>query len=401
MFRIRLLCLLTALACALCFRFTVSAAEVDCDAVYCFSGADFAAEELTGVCITELPRSSAGTVMLGTRVLRPGDVLAADQLSKLTFSPMRTEADRTASVSYLPIYSDAVGMEATVTISIRGKEDKAPVAEDSAGETYKNLPLEGKLKVSEPENQGMTFTVVRQPKRGTVTISDDGSFTYTPKKNKVGVDSFIYTATDETGHVSREATVTVTILKPTDALQYTDTVGQPCRFAAEWMKHTGIFVGETVGGNACFRPETELTRAEFVSMLVKSLEIPPEEDYTTTHYSDEIPQWLQPYLTAAVRSGLTSGLPDGNVFGAEEVISQAEAAVMIQNALDLTVGEVEAMASDAVPDWAAEAIHSLNSNGFALDGEENLTRSAAALVLYQVSRLSDTAPGMQIIRANR
>ena len=389
MFRIRLLCLLTALACALCFRLGASAVEVECDGVYCFAGADFSREELAGVCITELPRSGEGAVMLMDRVLRPGDVLAADQLSQLTFSPLRTEAEKTASVSYLPIFSDRVGEETTLTISIRGKEDKAPVAEDSAGETYKNLPLEGKLKVSEPEGQAMTFAVTRQPKRGTVTVASDGSFTYTPKKNKVGVDSFVYTATDETGHVSREATVTVTILKPTDAPQYTDTVGKDCRFAAEWMKHTGIFVGETVGDSACFRPEAAVTRGEFVSMLVKSLDIPLEEDYVTTHYSDEIPQWLQPYLTAAVRAGLTFGLPNGEVFGAEEAITEAEAAVMIQNALDLSA--VEAMAGDA--------LQVLNGNGFSLTAEQILTRSTAAQALYQASLLAGEAPGMQVIRS--
>ena len=112
-----------------------------------------------------------------------------------------------------------------MTIGIRGKENKAPTAEDSALETYKNLENTGKLKVSDPEGEQLTYTLVRQPKRGTVTISEDGSFTYTPKKNKVGVDSFTYTAADPAGNVSREATVTVTILKPSDTTQYTDTLG--------------------------------------------------------------------------------------------------------------------------------------------------------------------------------
>lgn len=401
MFRTRLFALLTAVAAAVSFQLTVSAAEVDCDAVYCFTGADFSEEELAGVCITGLPESSTGTVLLDTRVIRPGDILAADQLSRLTFSPLRTEADQTASVSYLPIFSDSVGAEVTMTISIRGKEDKAPVAEDSAGETYKNLALEGKLKVQEPEGQEMTFTVTRQPKRGTVILNADGSFTYTPKKNKVGVDSFVYTATDPSGNVSREATVTITILKPTDAAQYTDTVGQSCRFAAEWMKHTGIFVGETVSGNACFNPQEEVTRGEFVSMLVKSLDIPVDDTYTVTHYTDEIPQWLQPYLAAAVRSGMVSGLPEGEVFGADTVITEAEAAVMLQNALDLSTVDAEVMAEEDVPDWAANAVHALNSNGFALDAGANLTRGATAEMLYQASLLADSAPGMAVIRAQR
>lgn len=86
-------------------------------------------------------------------------------------------------------------------------------------------------------------------------LKPNGNFTYTPKKNKVGIDSFTFTATDSTGKVSREATVTVSILKPTDTRQYSDTLGRDCRFQAEWMKNTGIFVGENVGGSACFLPD--------------------------------------------------------------------------------------------------------------------------------------------------
>ena len=117
----------------------------------------------------------------------------------MTFQPLWTETDDVAQVSYLPIYESEVAPETSMTIGIRGKENKAPTAEDSALETYKNLENTGKLKVSDPEGEQLTYTLVRQPKRGTVTISEDGSFTYTPKKNKVGVDSFTYTAADRRG----------------------------------------------------------------------------------------------------------------------------------------------------------------------------------------------------------
>ncbi len=398
MVRLRLFALLTAAACCLGAHISVSAAEVDCDGVYCFSSEDFAGEDLTGICVTGLPEAAVGRVKLGDRVLRPGDILAADQIGMLTFAPSRTEQNRETEIRYLPVFSNSVGQEAVLTLSIRGKEDKAPIAEDSAGETYKNLPLEGKLKVKEPEEQPMTFAVVRQPKRGTVEIGPDGSFTYTPKKNKVGVDSFVYTATDETGHVSREAKVTITILKPADATQYTDTLGKPCRFAAEWMKNTGIFVGEKVGGNACFSPEEAVTRGEFVTMLVKTLDMEVDGEWTATHYTDDVAPWLRPYLAAAVRSGLTAGLPNQEIFGSEEPITGAEAAVMLQNALDLTAEEVEVVESSVAPEWAQEALQVLNGNGFALGGEETMTRADAAQALYTASLLFDTAPGMQVLR---
>ena len=346
-----------------------AAGEVDCDGVYCFQSADFSEEELAGVCITGLPEPELGTVCLGDRVIRPGDVLPGSQLAQLTFCPARSEADASATIFYLPVFSDRVGAEASLTISIRGKENQPPVAEDFAAETYKNLPIDGKLKVKDPEGETMTFTVVRSPKRGQLEIREDGSFTYTPKKNKVGIDSFVYTATDESGKVSREATVTITIVKPTDSTQYTDTAGLDCRFAAEWMKNTGIFVGEKLDGNACFQPEKTLSRGEFLTMLVRALDIPAEK--TDMTFGEDVPVWLRPYLAAAMRSGITAGTTQGD-YGVP--ITGAEAATMLQNALGM----------DAV------AVFSF--------GEGNLTRSDAALALYQAAQLAPDAPGMAVIR---
>ena len=256
MFRASFVCLLLAVCCVVCLSTGVSAAQVDCDTTYCFLPEDFESEEpLEGICVTSLPDSRTGTVMMGSRVIRCGDILTADQLTQLTFQPLRAEADQEAVVTYLPIYENRVATSATTTISIRGKEDKAPVAQDSTLETYKNLANTGKLKANDPEGGQLTYAVARNPKRGTVAIHEDGTYTYTPKKNKVGVDSFTYTAVDPAGTRSREATVTVQILKPTEARQYTDTAGADCRFAAEWMRNTGLFVGEQIGDQSCFFPE--------------------------------------------------------------------------------------------------------------------------------------------------
>ena len=145
------LCLALAVLLALGAAGTTLAAEVACDSIYCFSSDDFAGEEpLRGICITGLPDRSAGTVMLGTRVVRSGDILTLDQLQQLTFHPLRTESDTAATVTYLPIYENRVAPAATMTISIKGKEDLAPIAEDCALETYKNLSIDGTLKVSDP-----------------------------------------------------------------------------------------------------------------------------------------------------------------------------------------------------------------------------------------------------------
>lgn len=385
--RIRAIPFLTALGCAIALAGPVSALEVESDSVYCFSPEDFSPEEaITGICITDLPQDK-GSVMLGTRILRAGDILTADQVSQMTFAPVRTETDQSVQVGYLPIFSDRVEGNVTMTIGIRGKEDLPPVAEDSAVETYKNIPAKGNVKATDPEGQPMTYTVTRAPKRGNVVLREDGSFTYTPKKNKIGVDSFTFTATDPAGNVSREAAVTITVLKPTEAPQYTDTLGKDCQFAAEWMKHTGIFIGETLGDKTCFSPERQVTRGEFVTMLVKALDIPTDEDLVYTGYTDEIPQWLQPYLAAAMRAGVTAGLKEQQVFGADEPVTGAEAAVMLCSALKL---EKEALGQEeeATPVWGQDALTALAGRGITLDGDSPVTRGVAAQVLYLASKLN-------------
>lgn len=316
--------------------------------------------EMTGICITALPRT-AGTLYLGERILRPGDVLTAEQAAQMTFAPAEAGVE-TVQIGYLPIREDGTAEETAMTISIHGKENKMPVAEDCALETYKNLEITGQLKATEPEGEAMTFTLTRPPKRGTVEIGEDGSFTYTPKKNKVGIDSFTYTASDPGGKTSREATVTVTILKPTDSVRYTDTAGKACCFTAEWMRNTGIFVGENVGGNPVFSPEKAVTQGEFLTMLVNALNIPAAEE---TAVFEDAPRWLKPYLTAALRAGLPVSV---TTFAAEEIMDSAEAAKLVCAAL--------------------------GSDGWELPSG-NLTRADAAQLLYSAAQAAKTNPKVQ------
>ena len=397
MLRLKLICLTLCVCLCMGLMGSALAAQVSCDDIYCFQAGDFSPDErMEGICITGLPDSALGTIMLGQRVLRPGDILTADQISQMTFVPLQSETDNAAQVTYLPIYPDRVEQASTVTITVLGKEDKSPVAMDSSIETYKNMSNEGTLKASDPEGQSLTFTLTRQPKRGTITIREDGSFLYTPKKNKVGTDSFTYTATDPAGHVSREATVTVQILKPSDTQTYTDTAGTDYRFEAEWLRNTGLFEGENIGGKSCFQPQKTVSRGEFLTMLIKTLDIEVDEDATYTGFTDEIPGWLRPYLAAALRSGITANWPHSQVFGASEPISGMEAALLTQNALDLTVTTLAGKDEDgSIPSWAATAMSAMADNGLEVSTGP-LTRAQAAKMLYKIHALATTAPGMNL-----
>lgn len=409
MFRVRFVSLLLAGACLLGLSGAALAAEVDCDAVYCFNAGDFSQEDsLVGICITGLPDTQTGTILLGSRVLHVGDILTVEQVSQMTFSPLLTEEDKEAVVTYLPIYENRVAPATTMTISVFGKKNEAPVAQDSSLETYKNLPNEGLLRASDPEGQPLTYTMVKAPKRGEAIIRDDGSFVYTPKKNKVGVDTFTYTVTDPAGNVSRVATVTIQILKPKDGTKYADTVGKSCRFSAEWMRNTGIFVGEKLGDAECFFPDRQVSRGEFLTMVIKLLDVPVSG--SNANVPADTPDWLKPYLAAAIRSGLTAGIPDSKTgsFMADIPITGAEAAVILQNALDLTVSQqtleslqTSADETDAVPAWAAASLTAMMENGVSFCANDAMTRADVAQVLYRISQLSTDAPGMAVLRKQK
>ena len=377
------------------------AQETESDQVYCFTTQDFSTQEgLQGICLTELPDPAVGTMMLGNRVLMEGDILSASQVAEMTFLPIQTREDVQAVVEFLPIYENRVETASTMALTVLGKEDKAPVAEDLAIETYKNLPREEKLKASDPEGKTLTYTLLRKPKRGSVTIREDGTFVYTPKKNKVGVDSFTYTATDPAGNVSREATVVIQVLKPSDSKRYSDTEGQDCQFQAEWMRSTGIFTAESIGDELRFQPDKAVTQGEFIAMLVKTLDLKEEAISTLP---ENTPQWLRPYLGAALRSGLVSQWPQEESGNFEAPVTGAQAAVAVQSALSLQVTD-EAIATfnqEEAPQWAAEALAVMGEQGILLGADAPLTRGQCAKLLYAVSRLAITAPGMAMIRNNQ
>ena len=321
--------------------------------------------ELTGIWITHVP--DGDTLQLGSRVIREGDVLTAAQLEGLTL-----HGQTRTVIRYLPILGSGVEAEAEMVIALGGRKNEAPAAEDSLMETYRNLPNEGLLCVSDPEGDPLTFTLTRQPRRGEVLIREDGSFLYTPKKNKVGTDSFAFTAADTAGNVSREATVTVRILKPTDGQQYADTIASDCRFEAEWLRSTGIFSGETVNGQFCFSPGESVSRGQFLAMLMQVLDMPVDRSVQETGFLDESPRWLKPYLAAALRSGIISGYPaeGGAEFRPEQTVSAGEAARMARNALRFAVPAAAMDGESAEP----------------LDASP-MTRADAARMLYRLDLL--------------
>ena len=97
--------------------------------------------------------------------------------------------------------------------------ENGPTARDLEIRTYRGIPYLGQLEAADPDGGELTFAIVTQPKKGTVTV-EGANFTYTPKENAAGGDSFTYSAANSAGAVSLPATVTVTIEKTRSGVTY-------------------------------------------------------------------------------------------------------------------------------------------------------------------------------------
>lgn len=77
-------------------------------------------------------------------------------------------------------------------------------------------------------------------------------------------------------------------------------------------------------------------------------------------------------------------------------VTGAEAAVALQNALDLPAGHEEMTYEEEVPAWAATSLAVMAENGVQLQADAPLTRGEVSGILYKVSRMAIGAPGTMV-----
>lgn len=381
-------------------------AQVLSHSEYCFTQTDFSVsteQTVSGIFVTQVPDASLAVVKLGNRSIRPGDVLCSEDLPRLRLQPAGSKTGE-AVLCYCPIYGTVLGEPDELRIRVCSGKNQSPKAENAQLETYKNVANEGQLRGSDPENAALIFRLEETPKRGSVVLEADGRYVYTPEKNKVGEDSFTFTVTDEAGNVSAPATVKITILKPSDAMSFADLQGSTDVFEAMWMQQQGLTRGEQIGSVCRFGAEQTVSRTEFLLMVMELWDIAPEQEAAVSCFSDHREPWLQPWLTAALRCGLIRGEAgeSGLIFRGNDPITAAEAAVMLQNALQLPVpaategsditatGAMDGFSAEAAPAWACASLSALADAGMNLpDPTVPLTRLQAAKLLYQAEKLSN------------
>ena len=275
-------------------------------------------------------------------------------------------------------------------------QNLAPIAQNLAYTTYKDIAFTGALTATDPEGGSVTFRLIEKAARGAVTLSEDGSgrFTYTPYSNKTGKDSFQYAAVDEAGNASEYATVTVRIEKNKAKMTYADMEGHEAHYPALRLAAEGVFLGETLNGQRFFRPDQPVSRSEFVAMAMEVAgEKPIGGVIRTGFYDDEaIAVWAKPFVAGALKAGIVQGSRNDSgqvVFQGAQSISHAEAGVILNRLLGITdtanVPVTVMTEGETAPVWAYQAVANLQSVQVMGSGSTSLnttlTRGEAAQML--------------------
>lgn len=169
---------------------------------------------------------------------------------------------------------------------------------------------------------------------------------------------------------------------------------EPSQLPDDGVKEPEIISVPFVSGyeDGTFKPDKNVTRAEFLRMLVSALceDFDPEHDYGTCSFSDiPLGKWYENYVAFAEQKGLVAGYEDGT-FHPEASITRAEASSLTAAVLKLdTAAAPSAGFTDVgAKNWAAPAINTLVEKGI-LHGDGNgkfrpsspITRSEAVIVV--------------------
>lgn len=269
-------------------------------------------------------------------------------------------------------------------------ENTAPIAQSFEFETYRGVSYGGTLSAVDPDGDELRFEITTQPTKGSVKLSDDGSFVYSPYDGEKGRDYFGFKAIDSEGKRSQEATVIIKLVKQKSSINYADMQDDARHCAAVFLSECAAYTGEMLGGQYYFHPNNTVTRGEFLSMCMSVCgnELLSGVVNTGFYDDDAIDNSLKACVSTAVRDGIVKGYyRDGHcVFDADAEISTAEAMVILDRTLALN--EVAYIDCTAAPAWAAQSAANLSAmdiSGNVVCGNSPLSRGEAAEMLYAAS----------------
>lgn len=166
----------------------------------------------------------------------------------------------------------------------------------------------------------------------------------------------------------------------------------------EWAKRSimALYKSGAISGYAerTFAPMDNITREQFVKILVAAMNIPMSEEEITFADVDE-EQWYAPYVAAAVKRGITYGISETE-FGVGEYITREQIAAMCSRVMtrtsDLVIGDF--IDKEEISEYAYESVMLMKRLGI-INGNDlgefkpksYATRAEVAQIVYGIVNL--------------
>jgi len=120
-------------------------------------------------------------------------------------------------------------------------------------------------------------------------------------------------------------------------------------------------------GDGTFAPDMDVTREEFVKMAVVALGITVDGSKETSYTDVDASAWYSPYLAAAEKEGIISGIGEGK-FGVGRTITRQEAATILYRIATaqgktFTPATLKFTDDDSIAEFAKEAVYALKGAG--------------------------------------
>lgn len=353
------------------------------------------------ITIVSVPDEKFGTLLLGNTRLTAGQTVYTSNLALIKYVPAAAKSESRNSFEFTCGNS---GYTVKCDLYMLSKQNNSPTVSNATGAalsvgTYNGITVYGSMIGYDPDGDPLTYEIVSYPKKGylSLDVNDNGEYTYTPKANYSGKDSFVYVCRDKYGNYSRSLEVALTVSKRKTSVTYSDLPGSRYECHAVSLTEAGIMSGTQIGNAYYFYPQQTVSRIEFLVMAMNSVGITDVAQVKDTGFYDDndIPTGMKGYAAAAYRLGYVKGtVKDGELyFCPDDPICRAEAAYILCNLLGLESKTTVAAFADSVPAWASDAVYTMNYYGIlrAVEGKispyNDLSRGEAAEMLDKVMRL--------------
>ena len=334
--------------------------------------------------IAALPDETAGRLVFGDVEAIEGQVISADNITKLRFEP-ENDVD---STSFQFVFDDSYTMTCNVTFS--EKVNSAPdVVSAQSFTVFVNTSLKGDMAAYDKDADILKYEVVEYPEGGELTFnSSSGEYSYTAG-SRVMTDSFTYRVKDQAGEYSETGVVNINVSEDRTARVFSDMEKENAVTAASVMTDKGYMSCIEDKSEAYFSPDSQVSRLDFLVTCMNVLGADNIPTVSDTGFDDDesISEKYKGYVYSASKLGIINGVKNAEKteFSPTKAITKAEAAVMLNNIIGYKAETVKTV--EGAPEWAKDAVSAMYELGVMSDNgvSETVSKEECADMLYKVS----------------